>query len=457
MGNISTALFTSANALNVLGQAFNVVENNISNANTPEFAAQTASFDAQPFDISQQLTGGVEAGPLISSRDEYLEQAVRTQQTSLSFSTQTANDLGQVQSNFSLTSTTSIDTELDNFFNSFSQLAVNPNDTPDRQAVLNAATTMAQSFQSAASSIQQVSTNVTSQTTGAVSQINALASQIANLNETFGTSPGSNEDPGLDAQLHSDLLNLSQLTNYTMTQNNDGGYNIFIGGQSPLVMGGNAYSISSGNTSDQTTIFDSQNNDITSEITGGQLGALVQEQNTTLPGYTSSLNTLAQNFADTVNGQLSQGVDENGDTPTTPLFSYDSGAPASTISVNDLTPDQIAAAAADAPGGGDNATAMAQIANTPEINGATFVQYYSQLATQIGGDVSNAQADQQQSQAQLTQAQTAVSNVSGVNLNTEATTLLQYQQSYQAIGQMVGVLDNLTQTLINMVDASVTE
>jgi flagellar hook-associated protein 1 len=457
MGTINTALLNSANALGVLGQAFNVVENNITNANTPEYADQNASFVPQPFDPAEQFTGGVAAGPLISSRDEYLEQAARTQQSALSYSTQLAGDLGQVQSSFSLTSTSGIDSEMNTFFSSFSQLSVSPNDTTDRQAVLNAATGVAESFQSAAGAIQQVSANAVSQTSGVVTQINSLASQIATLNQSYSSDPGANTDPNLDAQMHSDLLSLSQLTNFTLIPSNSGGYNLFIGGQTPLVMGDTASAISSGNTSNQTSILDSQGNDITSQITGGQLGALVQEQNSTLPGYLGSLNTLAQNFADTVNDQLSQGVDQNGDTPTTPLFSYDQDTDAaSTISVNSLTPDQIAAASAGAPGGNGNAVAMAQLATTPEIGGATFTQYYGNLGSQMGSDVASAQQDQQQAQSQFTQTQTEISSASGVDLNTEATKLLQYQQAYDAIGKMVGVLDNLTQTLIDMVDTTTT-
>ena len=455
MGSINTSLFNAANALGVLGQAFNVVENNISNANTPEYASQTASFEPMPFDPSQQLPGGVEAGPLISSRNEYLEQAVRTQQTALGYASQRAGDLGQLQSNFSLTSSNGIDASLNNFFNSFSQLSVSPNDTVDRQAVLSAANAVTQSFQTAAGAIQQVSTNVVSQTNGVVGQINSLAWQIANLNQTFSSSSGAAQDPALDAQLHSDLLQLSGLTNYTLIRNDSGGYNVFIGGQTPLVLGDTANAISAGNVSNQITLLDSNNNDITSQITGGQLGALIGEQNTTLPGYLSSLNTLAQNFADTINGQLSQGVDQNGNTPTTPLFSYDQPDNAAlTISVNNLTPDQIAVASANAPGGNGNAVAIAQLANTPEINGATFTQYYGNLGSQIGDDVASAQSDQQQSQAQLTQVQREVSNASAVDLNAEATKLLQYQQNYDAIGKLVGVLDSLTQTLMNMVTAT---
>lgn len=455
MGNISTALFNSANALGVLGQAFNVVENNITNANTPGYAEQTASFEAMPLDLQQQLPGGVEAGPLISSRNEFLEQAARTQQTQLSYSTQMASDLGQLQTSFSLTSTNGIDSEMNNFFSAVSALSVSPNDTTARQAVLNAAGSVAQSFQSGASAIEQVSTSAASQTGGVVSQINSLASQIAQLNGTYGSDPGSTQDPGLDAQLHTDLTQLAQLTNYTLIKNDTGGYNVFIGGQTPLVMGSDAYSISAGNTSGQATILDANGNDITSQISGGQLGALLTEQNTTLPGYMSSLNTLAQNFADTVNGQLSQGVDQNGDTPATPLFSYNQPTDAaSTMTVNSLTPDQLAAASASAPGGNGNAVALAALANTQEVGGSTFTEYYGNFASQMGSDVSNAQSDQQQAQNQLTQVQSEISTASGVDLNAEATKLLQYQQSYDAVGKMVSVLDSLTQTLMNMVSST---
>ncbi|HLH40755.1 MAG TPA: flagellar hook-associated protein FlgK [Bryobacteraceae bacterium] len=454
MGTINSALYNASNALGVLGQAFNVVENNISNANTPEYADQTASFEPMPFDPGR-LPGGVEAGPLISSRNEYLEQAVRSQQTALGYASQRAGDLGQVQSSFSLTSTNGIDTALNNFFNSFSQLSVSPNDTVNRQAVLDAANSVAQSFQTAAGAIVQVSTNVVSQTNGVVSQINDLAAKIAELNQAYESNPDAADDPSLDAQLHSDLLQLAGLANYSLIKNDQGGYNVFIGGQTALVIGGTAKAISADNSSNQTAIFDANGGDITSQITGGQLGALIVEQNTTLPGYLDSLNTLAQNFADTINEQLSQGVDQNGNTPLTPLFSYDAaGGAAATLTVNDLTPDQIAAASAGAPGGNGNAVAMAQLANMPEINGATFTQFFGNLGSTIGNDVAGAQSDQQQAQAQLTQAQSEVANASGVDLNAEAARLLQYQQNYDAVGKLVSVLDGLTQTLINMVNGT---
>ena len=106
---------------------------------------------------------------------------------------------------------------------------------------------------------------------------------------------------------------------------------------------------------------------------------------------------------------------------------------------------------AGSPGGNGNAVAMAQLANSAQVGGFTFTQLYGNLGSQVGNDVAAAQQDQTQAQSQLTQAQTERSQVSGVSLNDEATKLLQFQQAYDAVGKLVGVLSNLTTTLLDMV------
>jgi flagellar hook-associated protein 1 FlgK len=456
MGTISGALSSAASALTVFGRVFDTIENNITNANTPGYAEQEQSLEPLAFDPSTGLGGGVAAGPLLSTRSEYLEQEVRNQQQSLGYSTQLAGDLGQVQPLFDLTSTTGVASSLNTFFNTFSQLTVDPNDEVSRQAVITAAGTLAQNINQSAVGIQQVSTNATSQTTTVVSQINQLASQIASINQQFDANSQTTQDESLDTDVHNALETLSGLANVSVIRTAQGAYNVYLGGQTPLVLGDNVAPISTSNVSGQTAILDANGNNITSQITSGQLGALIQENNTTLPGYLSNLNQLAQSLADTVNTTLSNGVDENGNAGA-PLFSYDQASDAaSTIAATNITPDQIAAAAATAPGGNDNAVALTQLATTPEINGFTFTQFYGNLGAQVGSDVASAQQDQTQAQDQLTQAQTQRSAVSGVDINTEAAQLLQFQQAYTAVGKLVSVLQDLTTTIIDAVQPTAT-
>jgi flagellar hook-associated protein 1 FlgK len=232
----------------------------------------------------------------------------------------------------------------------------------------------------------------------------------------------------------------------------DGQFNVYLGGQTPIVMGTQALNISANFSTPQTVIQDSQGNDITSQITGGQLGAQIQENNTTLPGYMSSLNTLAQTFADTVNTALSQGVDQNGNPPANNLFSYDTASDAAaTISVTPgFTPDQIAAALPSAPGGNGNALAVAQLATTSAVNGFTFTQAFGNLGAQVGSDISTATNNQTEQQNLVTQAQAQRAAVSGVSLDAEAAKLLQFQESYQAVAKVVTTLNSLTDSLMNM-------
>lgn len=447
-------MLNAANSLNVFTQSLNVIENNITNANTPGYAEQNQILEAQPFDPATGVTGGVSDGPMISSRSEYLEQQVWNQSQLLGYAQQQSSDLNEIQPLFDLTSTTGIASNITNFFNSFSQLSVSPNSTVDREDVLQQASALAQSINASATTMNQTMDDVASQTGDVVQNINQLASQIAEINAQYQANSGSEQDAGLSAQMYAAFENLSSLANFTVLHQADGTYTVLLGGQTPLVMGSQTFDISA-DTSAQTTILDSSGSDITSQITQGQLGALIEDRNTTIPGYLSSLNTFAQSLADTVNSQLAQGVDQNGDVPTTDLFSYDSADDAaSTIAVTGMTPDQIAAASAGSPGGNGNAVALAQLANQPAVDGYTFTEYYGNLGSQVGIDVSNAQQDQTQYQDQLTQAQSARSTQSGVSLNTEAAKVLQFQQAYQAAAQLVTMLNSLSQSLMQMISTT---
>ena len=319
--------------------------------------------------------------------------------------------------------------------------------------MLAAAGQAATAFNQNAIGIQQASSNLNNETNSTVANINQIASDIAAINQQYRSNSQATQDAGLDARLNSDLESLSQLVNYTAIKTSDGSTSIFVGGQTPLVQADQTYALSADLSHPQTAILDSQGNDVTAQLTaaGGSLGAILQEKNVTLPGYLGSLNNLAQGFADQVNTALGQGVDLNGNPPATNLFNYNAAqGVAFTFSVTNITGSQIAAASAGAPGGNGNAIAIAQLANQASLNGFTFTQAYGNLGGQVGRDVAAAQQNQTAQQGLLSQAQQARATASGVDLNAEASKILQFQQSYQAIGKVVTVLNTLTDTIMNM-------
>jgi flagellar hook-associated protein 1 FlgK len=83
-----------------------------------------------------------------------------------------------------------------------------------------------------------------------------------------------------------------------------------------------------------------------------------------------------------------------------------------------------------------------------------MLQFLGSMATQVGQQASNAQTGQNLAAQSLTQAQAIQTQISGVSLNTEAINVQELQEGYQAAGKMVSVIDDLTQTLIDMIPSS---
>jgi len=451
MGNLTATLVNAANALQVYEGALDVTQNNVSNANTPGYANQVPTLVAQPFNVLTGSAGGVALGVTQSTRDQYVEQSVRTQQTASSYDQQQVSDLSTAQNYFSLSTTSGIAPAITALFGAFSQLSVTPNDEVARQTVLNDAATVAQNFNDAANGLLSQVTGLQQETNSSIQAINQLGSTIAQINADNPTDLNAGEDAGVDAQLNAALDQLSQYANFSVLQQSNGQISVYLGGQTPLVMGDQSFAIQGDFSTPQSVILSSSGVDITSQITGGQLGAEINDNNNLLPGYVSSLNTLAQTLADQVNNTLNQGVDENGAAPTTDLFSYNATTGAAlTLSVNSLTPDQIAAATPGATGGNGNALALAALANSPVAGGYTFAQAYGNIGAQVGSDLSSAQNNSSTDQSLLSQAETLRQQISGVSLDTQAESLLQYERSYDAISKMLSVLNDLSLDTVNI-------
>jgi flagellar hook-associated protein 1 FlgK len=76
------------------------------------------------------------------------------------------------------------------------------------------------------------------------------------------------------------------------------------------------------------------------------------------------------------------------------------------------------------------------------------------MATEVGTQLQAATNEQQVQQSAVAQAQNLLQQYSGVNLDEEAVTMVQFQRAYEANSQMVNVLDELTADTINMLSSA---
>ena len=463
------ALQNASSSLDAYEQAMGVVQNNVSNASTPGYVTQTQSLQANPFQPGQGLWGGVQAGDVESARNQGAEQSVWNQNQLLGSATQQASSLNALQAAFDVSGKSGIPAALSNLYAAFSAWSATPSDATAQQQVMLAAQQVTQSFNQTSTSISQIESQTNQQAQSTVSQINQLASQIAQINDQRRN--GAQHDAGLDAQLYNDLEQLSKLTDINAQPQPDGTVTVLVGAQIPLVIGTTLNQLQvtylgpigpNANAPPDLHITTSTGQDATNTISEGQLAGLIQFRNVTLPSVIGngqqqgSINQLAQAVADRVNTLLTNGQISSGPPPVPgiPLFTYQAGsatAVAQSLSINPAITGPQLAAIDPGPPAVANGTAdkLAQLANPQSaldmVNGQSYTDFYSSVATDVGSQASSASSAQDTQTQLVTQAQNMRAQISGVSLNEQASKLLQFQQAYEASSRMISVINQTMQ------------
>ncbi|MGE5569394.1 MAG: flagellar hook-associated protein FlgK [Rhodospirillales bacterium] len=450
MSGLFGALRASANSLHLLEYSLSATQNNVNNASTPGFAKQRLLPVPAPFVPEQGLPGGIMPGQVESLRNEYAERSVRQETHLWARFDQFSNDLSRIERLFDISGETGIPGALSKLFQSFSAWSLAPNDIGPRREVIDRATEAAARFAETAASLNSTSTILDQQVRDAVEAINNLASSIRDLNLQLQRDYHARSDPSLDARLHATLENLAEYTDYTALFQPDGTVTILMGGQVPLVIGGRQYRIEPEFTGAETRILDADGKDVTAQAVTGRLGAMLELKNTILPSYMSELNRLASSLADDVNAMLAAGLDTNGN-PGAPLFTYNSADDAaSTLRVTGITPEQLAAAAPGAPLGNSNALALAGLATAAKLDGLSYTAFYGRIATTIGQALHGSRSNRDTHEQLLLQSRSIRDEISAVSLDEEAARLIEFQRAYEATARVIVILNELTQTTIDM-------
>lgn len=470
MGSLFSALSSAASALEAFQQSIDVTQNNVTNANSPGYAKQVPLLESVNFQSGNGLSGGV-VEQTQDQRNQFADTAVREQLSLLGTYQQLQTSLAPLQNVFDVSSSSAIPSALNQLFQSFSQWSTQPSNAVYQSAVISAAQQTAGAFQQAAAQLASIRGGVDQELQSTVGQINQDAAKIQSYNVEVSRQGSS--DPGSRAQLEATLEDLSNLANVLVISGIGGTVTVLLGGQTPLVIGDqvNALQVQADSSNalngpPNQSIVDSQGTDVTSQITSGSLSGLLTARNDVIPSLAGGgqqvggLNTLAQGLADAVNNLLAQGSTSTTPPfqPGAPLFTYNAGSPAgvaASLNANAaLTPSELAAAAPGPPFVSNGiALQLAGLDNAAngQINGQSFTGYFSNLVSQVGNAVSNAGTGATTQTQLVAQAKSLQQQLSGVDINEEAIRLVQLQSSYQAASKVVTVIDQLTQTLINMV------
>jgi len=453
MSSLNASLGTALSGLIAEQGALATTTNNVANVNTPGYSREQPVLVASDPVVLDPLTfgTGVTLQSVESIRDPILESQIQQQTQAQGQYSTLSSALQQTQVNFT-TSTADIGTSISNFFDSINQLSTNPSDLSLRQGVLTAAGNVANSFNTTANNLSQQQTSLDLSVVQQVGQINQLTQQIATLNGQVSSLQNVGESAGTFIDQRQQAIDqLSSLVDVSVIPS-DNTLTLITGNGAPLVTGQQSFQLQTQATPSGLHDVYSQGNNITSQITSGELGGTIQARDAEIPKTQNELDTLAAGLANAVNSVQVAGFDLKGN-PGTDLFTPPAGSglgAAANLSVAITDPSLIAASSDGTPGSNGNAEAMYALNSQPIIAGQSPTDYYSGVVFNIGNDASNAAAEQSASTLTLQQLNDQRASISGVSLDEEAANMVRYQDAYSASAQVITTINDMMYATIQM-------
>ncbi|MCK4177598.1 flagellar hook-associated protein FlgK [Aciditerrimonas ferrireducens] len=466
MSNLSLEIAASALAAQQTGM--DTVSENLANATTPGYVAETPNLTTMPVPGPNGVGSGVEVLG-ISQVPAQLAQTVDNQaQANLAQATARQQVLQQIQSLFpEPNGSGAISSQLASFWNAWDAIDQNPTSPAPYTQVVEQAQGLATTFNQTAQELAQAGADASSRLSSLVAQDNTLLAQVAQLNGQIVTVASSGASPNaLVDQRNQVVSQLAKDLGVQATDQPNGTVTLAVGGIT-LVQ-------------DTTATSLAVQQSVALSSVGGSAGGLLQSLNSDLPGIQQQLDATAQDLASAVDGLLSQGYTTTTGMAGDPLFvlagtsgpnATTTGITAATLSVNPtVVADPQGTLAVSSVGGsgtsanGANAQAIAEAgsAQTGPISytpaGSTSLKTagnpnadYNTLIQQIGSTVQQQNATVQTATSVATAAQQNLEEIAGVNTSQQLIAMLSYQHAYQASADVVNSANQMLQSLIQAV------
>ncbi len=324
-------LGTGYSGLSAAELATSTTGNNIANAGNEYYTRQrVVTTAATPLHTTPGDQGqGVVSTQIVRVHDEYVYERYKDSSNSLSYDQYNEQTLNEVAKYFPDLQGLGLSQDMENYFNSWNDLASNSNDSAQKIALVQNASTLATNTNDTREKLRDLQNSINDQVKTNIDEINSIGQQIADINKDInkvesidGNNANDLRDKRDELELTlSKLLDVSAFKSDLSTQNTldphatDQGvnYSLNIAGGS-FVDGVNFHPLvvdNSGNESNYYSIYsqsqDGTRYDITDKITGGKIGAMLDlrgrdidsERNGgfptdgTIQGYIDDLDTFA--------------------------------------------------------------------------------------------------------------------------------------------------------------------
>ena len=467
--SLNIALGYALSGLNATQAQLQVLAGNIANAQTPGYSEETLPQTSDPLTSGG---AGVVTGVIQRITDSSLQGELLAQTTLSGAASATNTYQQQVQNLFGqVTSDNTITGALNNFTSAMQTVATTPQDPTAQADAVNAGQQLATQLNDFSSGIQNLRQEADSQIGTDVGIVNTDLNNIGQLNaqiaklQSLGESTASLED-----QRDQQLQTIAQYVGVRSYTTSNGMMAVTTTSGQSLVDGTNVQQFSytpSGTVTASTTLspLTLGGVDVTSNTTTGEIGALLQMENTTLPNVTAQLNQVTNNLFNassdanlqTTNSGLNATNDANNFFANVDIANGADNA--ATIEVN---PSLVAnPGLLDTGTSGTDPTITATLSqnlSSPTSFAAaggmaaittTLSSYVAQIVGAASTAASNATSNSTDQSSLLSQMQSQYSSSVGVNLDTELSQLVVYQNAYSASARVISTIQTMFDSLMN--------
>lgn len=454
MSDLFGSLTSAARALEAQRYGLDVVGQNMANVNTPGYARRVVDLRSVPGSAGSP-GGGVDVVGVRALRDRMLEQRLVQEVPAEQRETAMARTLSGVEAALGQPGT-SIDADLQQFFDAFASLAEAPTSSVTRNDVLVRGAGLATSFNRMAANLDEARLDADRQVRAAVDDINTVVSRIATLNRSISTAQTKEAVlPARDEQAQL-VRRLSELADVHVVEQTGGEITVTLRDGQPLVVGETVSALGVTSTPPAgLAAITLRGASVTGTITGGTLGGLLAVRDVNIPAYQGRLDALAFGVAQQVNAVHQTGFDQTG-APGGVFFTAPgavAGAAAAMAVAPAVAADARKIAAAGVAQEGDNTVArsVAGLAQARVLDGntATFTDAWADLVYRVGRDTRTA-TENGASRGQIVRQVDALRDqVSGISLDEEATNMLKFQRAYEANARFFRAVDDALTMLMS--------
>jgi flagellar hook-associated protein 1 FlgK len=481
LGIGKSGLFASKKALEVTGH-------NLSNVNTEGYSRQKVMQSTSiPISNGGFVQGtGVKVDGINRVNDEFIDKRLNSSLSASKFYESRSDHLNQIESIFNEVDSEGLNQILNKFFNSFRELANQPENETIRSVVRDNAGLVVKDFHRIRETLDLQAGNIDRKITSTVSDVNQILTHIADLNGKIATIEAQQGESGdLRDQRDLAIKNLSEhfkihtyvdeKNRFVVTAQGIGTLVTGLHSQDLAVISKNKNNSSNNmNGSVEVVLKDRPSQSVTNHFQGGTLAAIIKVRNEDLRKLQDDVDGIAFQFTSSVNAVHRQGfvnrpirlgpdgtpllMDAKGPTTGIDFFvqPLDKDGASSSIDLSDAVKGDLsniaAAVAPNAPG--DNRVAIAisklqheRIAGEENV---TLEEKYLQTIGNIGLETGKARLDAEQSSGILAQATSIRERLTGVSIDEETANMVRYQHAYEASAKMMQAADEMFKTVLEL-------